>query len=581
MLTKNLAASDLIKQRQAKTVYLNYKNQQQALNEGIRQRVCIQSGSGADNASSQLIMIAEGAQFTAYSDLILDLSNNTSILLSVPSNPTNVTISQYGFTYPTLQASLSWTIPVSNGGSPITSYNINIYNSSNILLQTTNVSGSLNSSIITINSSGTNLYAKMIAVNAMGSSILSSNSLSFNVYDIPSPPTNASGVPLIVASQTNASATVSWTAPTNFGSPITSYTVKLYLNGITLVTGLTPIIVGTNATFTTNLTLGASYTATVIATNAFGPSTASIASSSFTMYSIPSAPTSLSATPTGTNTVLVSWTAGSNGGVPAGTSLTYIVTSSPGGITATTSSSSASVNASVSGLIPSTAYTFTATENNGVATSVASSPSNSATTFPVCLAKGTLVQLFNGLAKVIEAIVYSDVLLVWDFDEGRFLGANPLWIKKSEITNAYNLLKFSCGTTLKTINQHRIFNKELGKFTYPMTDDSPLGTTTFNSRGEEVYLVSKEVVYEEVEFYNVITNRHINLFANTILTSCRYNNIYPIESMRFVKDGRSIAPIESYNVSKIYYDGLRLGEQLISAEDTHTYLANLEALKVC
>ena len=91
---------------------------------------------------------------------------------------------------------------------------------------------------------------------------------------------------------------------------------------------------------------------------------------------------------------------------------------------------------------------------------------------------------------------------------------------------------------------------------------------------------SKEIINEEVEFYNIITNRHMNLFANTILTSCRYNNIYPIENMKFVKDARSIVPLESYNVSETYYNGLRLGEQLIPIENTNKYVANLEAIQV-
>jgi hypothetical protein len=38
-----------------------------------------------------------------------------------------------------------------------------------------------------------------------------------------------------------------------------------------------------------------------------------------------------------------------------------------------------------------------------------------------------------------------------------------------------------------------------------------------------------------VDYYNVITDYHINLFANGILTSCRLNNIYPIKNMKFVK----------------------------------------------
>ena len=199
----------------------------------------------------------------------------------------------------------------------------------------------------------------------------------------------------------------------------------------------------------------------------------------------------------------------------------------------------------------------------------------------ICLAKGTLITLLNGLKKAIENIVYTDILMVWDFDNGLFSEATPLWIKKVETTTQYNLLTFSDGTRLKTINQHRIFNKEKGMFTYPMTEDTPVGTTTFNAEGEEVKLTSKEIIIEEVEYYNIITNRHMNLFANSILTSCRYNNIYPIAAMKFMKEERPIVPRSVYaSIPDIYYDGLRLSEQVISVEDTINYVNNMESLKV-
>ena len=199
----------------------------------------------------------------------------------------------------------------------------------------------------------------------------------------------------------------------------------------------------------------------------------------------------------------------------------------------------------------------------------------------ICLAKGTLITLLNGLKKTIENILYTDILMVWDFDNGLFSEATPLWIKKVETTTQYNLLKFSDGSILKTINQHRIFNKEKGMFTYPMTEDTPLGTTTFNVDGNEVTLTSKEIVVEEVEYYNIITSRHMNLFANSILTSCRYNNIYPIAAMKFMKEERAIVPRSVYaSIPDIYYDGLRLSEQVISVEDTINYVNNMERLKV-
>ena len=191
----------------------------------------------------------------------------------------------------------------------------------------------------------------------------------------------------------------------------------------------------------------------------------------------------------------------------------------------------------------------------------------------LCLVAGTKILLSDRTYKNIEDINYSDELVTWNFDEGRFDISKPLWIKKPQTTNKYNLLKFSDGSELKTIVQHRIFNKEKGMFTYPMTIDTPIGTTTFNSFGKEIKLISKEIINETVDYYNVFTNGNINLFSNDILTSCKYNNIYPIVDMKFVKDNRQLRSREEFiNIPDKYIDGLRLCEQKFTLEEIELYI---------
>jgi hypothetical protein len=95
----------------------------------------------------------------------------------------------------------------------------------------------------------------------------------------PTAPAAPSGVS---ASPGNGSATVSWTAPSSGGSPITSYTVTPYIGGTpqqaTTVTGSPP---ATSATVT-GLTNGTAYTFTVSATNAVGTGPASAPSNAVT-----------------------------------------------------------------------------------------------------------------------------------------------------------------------------------------------------------------------------------------------------------------------------------------------------------
>lgn len=180
----------------------------------------------------------------------------------------------------------------------------------------------------------------------------------------------------------------------------------------------------------------------------------------------------------------------------------------------------------------------------------------------VCLVKGTQITLADKSIKLIENIEYEDDLLVWDFDEGQFNTSKPIWIQKQKEAHEYNHLVFSDGSELDTVNQHRIFNVEKGKFTYPMTDDTPIGTTTFNSKGEFVTLVSKGIIKKKVEYYNIITNYHMNAFTGTILTSCRLSNLYNIEDMQYQKDNRELHDIRLFSeVDYKWINGLRLLEQ--------------------
>jgi len=195
----------------------------------------------------------------------------------------------------------------------------------------------------------------------------------------------------------------------------------------------------------------------------------------------------------------------------------------------------------------------------------------------ICLAEGTLITLADESTKPIENILMSDVIRVWDFDKGVFASAKPLWIKQKETTMRYNLLTFSDGTTLKTIEQHRIFNKEAGAFTYPMTDDTPIGTTTINVLGNEVTLVDKCIMIDTVNYYNVITEYHLNLYADGILTSMRYNNIYPIVNMKFIKDSRQLRKHNEFvDIDQRWIDGLRLTEQIIPLAAIKRYIQRLE-----
>ena len=179
-----------------------------------------------------------------------------------------------------------------------------------------------------------------------------------------------------------------------------------------------------------------------------------------------------------------------------------------------------------------------------------------------CLIAGTLITLADGTTKPIEEITYDDDLLVWDFFNGCFASAKPRWIKIKQTAEVYNKLTFDNGATLGLVGEggtqgyHRIFNKQACCFTHTGVPETPDGTITFAEDKSEPVLVSQELVNDTVDYYNIITDKHFNLFANGILTSCKCSNMYRIEDMKYV------------------------GERLMSDEDIKDDFAWRESLKL-
>jgi hypothetical protein len=235
-------------------------------------------------------------------------------------------------------------------------------------------------------------------------------------------------------------------------------------------------------------------------------------------------------------------------------------------ITTGTGSFTGAYNSTTSPLTFPDTYYFAAYATNAAGTGYGSVLSGGV---QICFAEGTKITTIYG-SKNIEDVKYEDDLLAWNFDEGVFTRAKPVWILQPFKANYYGLLKFSNGLELRTVADgrgHRILNIEKGMFTYSMCEDTPIGTTTFTHENERIKLVGKEVVRKDTMFYNVITHTHINVFANNILTSTGLNNLYPISDMKFVKEERKLRSREEFDVSDELFVGLRLSEQTGDIKD--------------
>jgi len=247
---------------------------------------------------------------------------------------------------------VSWTPPIYTGFLPIIDYMI-ISNPGSFT-----VTSLTTSATVTGLANGTPYSFAVRARTSLGYSEYSTYSSYITPRTVPSAPRTVTAV----AGYNQA--VVSWLEPTsNGGSAIIDYII------ISSPGGLTATSISLSGTIA-GLSSEIPYTFTVVARNIAGNSVASSESSSVTPFTIPGQPTSVTAV-AGNGQVVVSWTEPILNGGSAITE--YRVTSSPGGLTATSSSNSATVT----GLTNGTSYTFTVVAINNAGNSADSSPSSS------------------------------------------------------------------------------------------------------------------------------------------------------------------------------------------------------------
>lgn len=290
------------------------------------------------------------------------MSNFTVPLTSFPTvdtvggnlatTPLNVVSTVTGST----QVLVTFSPPTFDGGSTITGYTV----TSN----PGNITATGGTSPITVSglTSGTTYTFTVTATNENGVSESSVASASVTTWTVPTAPTN-----VVVNNIDLTTQRVSFTVPTSDGGQaITGYTVKS--GSVVVATGsASPIIIS-------DLTAGTSYSYTVYATNSVGDGVASEAL--VAIAGQPNAPTSVVATAVDITSASVEFAYPT---VCADTITGYTVTSSPGNITATGTTSPILV----SGLTGNTTYTFTVVANSSIADSSPSAASSSATTYSV------------------------------------------------------------------------------------------------------------------------------------------------------------------------------------------------------
>ena len=256
------------------------------------------------------------------------------------------------------KATVSWTAPQWDGGSPVTGYTVTASNGASV-----SAAATATSATVTGLANGTSYTFTVTAANSTGTGPASVASAAVTPSAPPGAPTG------VTATAGNGQAAVTWIAPASTGGgAVTSYKVAASPGSATVT------VAGTVTTATvTGLTNGTSYTFTVTAATVGGAGPASAASNAVTPATVPGAPTGVTAT-AGNAQATVTWKPpASNGGSPV---TGYTVTASDG---ATATAAATATSATVTGLTNGTSYTFTVTATNAAGVSAASTASNAVT----------------------------------------------------------------------------------------------------------------------------------------------------------------------------------------------------------
>ena len=230
------------------------------------------------------------------------------------------------------------------------------------------VTGSSGSCPVTGLTTGNTYTFTATATNSGGTSLASvaSAPITLATPTAPGAPTVGSWTPH------STQVDLSWSAPSNGGSPITGYRIQWsddssagpFDDSVTVGNVLNGTVTG--------LINGMTYWFRVAAINAIGAGTDSASTPGVTPRTVPGAPTSVTAT-AGDTQASVSWSAPSSTGGSVITS--YTATASPGGAVCTT----ASTSCTVTGLSNGTNYTFTVTATNAAGSGAASAASSAVT----------------------------------------------------------------------------------------------------------------------------------------------------------------------------------------------------------
>jgi titin len=353
----------------------------------------------SSNSGSTWTAWASGTTSTATSVTVTGLTNGTAYVFRVlaknvagSSSNSSTSSSSTPRTVPTTpgqpvltagdrQILVTWTAPSSNGGSAITDYTIERYPNIAGSLAWGGITDGVSTATTFTNTGLTNgqaYYYRVYAVNAAGSSVVSTQSNWVAPVGTTVAPTSVAGT----AGNTQVSLT--WTAPASNGGTISDYTIQYSSDSGSTWTTFSDTVSATASVTVTGLTNGTAYVFRVAATNQAGLGAYSSNSAVRTPVGAPGAPTNLVGV-AGNAQVALTWTAPvSNGGsVITDYVIRYATAAAPTSWTTFTDTVSTATSVTVTGLTNGTPYVFSVAAKNAVGTGSYSTNSSSVTPLTV------------------------------------------------------------------------------------------------------------------------------------------------------------------------------------------------------